>query len=80
MQRIMVAQPKMAGNERKYVLDCLDTNWISSNGKYIPAFEEAFAKFCGVKHGASQASCRLGHAANGSISVERVYVLTMQSR
>ncbi|WP_269766387.1 DegT/DnrJ/EryC1/StrS family aminotransferase [Burkholderia ubonensis] len=50
MQRIMVAQPKMAGNERKYVLDCLDTNWISSNGKYIPAFEEAFAKFCGVKH------------------------------
>jgi perosamine synthetase len=32
------------------VLDCLDTNWISSNGKYIGAFEEAFAAFCGVKH------------------------------
>lgn len=46
----MVAQPKMVGNERKYVLDCLDTNWISSNGKYIGAFEEEFAKFCGVKH------------------------------
>lgn len=50
MNRIPVAQPKMAGNERKYVLDCLDTNWISSNGKYIGAFEESFAKFCGVKH------------------------------
>lgn len=50
MNRISVAQPKMTGNERKYVLDCLDTNWISSNGKYIGAFEEAFAKFCGVKH------------------------------
>lgn len=50
MNRIFVAQPKMAGNERKYVLDCLDTNWISSNGKYIGAFEEAFAKFCGAKH------------------------------
>jgi perosamine synthetase len=50
MNRIFVAQPKMAGNERKYVLDCLDTNWISSNGKYIGAFEEAFAKFCGSKH------------------------------
>lgn len=50
MNRIAVAQPKLAGNERKYVLDCLDTNWISSNGKYIGAFEEAFAKFCGVKH------------------------------
>jgi perosamine synthetase len=50
MSRIFVAQPKMAGNERKYVLDCLDSNWISSNGKYIGAFEEAFAKFCGAKH------------------------------
>lgn len=50
MDRIFVAQPKMAGNERKYVLDCIDTNWISSIGKYIGAFEEAFAQFCGVKH------------------------------
>ncbi|VTU15210.1 DegT/DnrJ/EryC1/StrS family aminotransferase [Variovorax sp. RA8] len=50
MDRISVAHPKLEGNERKYVLDCLDTNWISSNGKYIAAFEEAFAKFCGVKH------------------------------
>jgi perosamine synthetase len=50
MQRISVAQPKLAGNERKYVLDCLDTNWISSNGKYIEAFEQTFAQFCNVKH------------------------------
>ncbi|WGT62698.1 DegT/DnrJ/EryC1/StrS family aminotransferase [Variovorax paradoxus] len=50
MNRISVAHPKLEGNERKYVLDCLDTNWISSNGKYIGAFEEAFAAFCGVKH------------------------------
>lgn len=50
MNRIFVAQPKMAGNERQYVLDCLDTNWISSNGKYIGAFEEAFSQFCGTKH------------------------------
>ncbi|MBC7604291.1 MAG: DegT/DnrJ/EryC1/StrS family aminotransferase [Ramlibacter sp.] len=50
MNRIPVAQPKIEGNERKYVLDCLDTNWISSNGKYIGAFEESFARFCGVKH------------------------------
>ena len=53
MTRISVAQPRLAGNERKYVLDCLDTSWISSNGKYIGAFEEAFARFCGVKHAIS---------------------------
>lgn len=50
MKRISVAQPKLAGNEKKYVLDCLETNWISSNGKYINAFEQEFAAFCGVKH------------------------------
>lgn len=50
MKKISVAQPLLNGNERKYVLDCLDTNWISSVGKYIGAFEEEFARFCGVKH------------------------------
>ncbi|KMW47018.1 DegT/DnrJ/EryC1/StrS family aminotransferase [Ralstonia insidiosa] len=50
MKRISVAEPKLAGKEREYVLDCLDSTWISSNGKYITNFEEIFAKFCGVKH------------------------------
>lgn len=50
MNRISVAQPKLAGNEKKYVMDCLDTSWISSNGKYISAFEEGFARFCGVRN------------------------------
>lgn len=50
MNRIFVAEPRMGGNERKYVLDCIETNWISSTGKYIGAFEEAFAAFCGSKH------------------------------
>lgn len=48
---IPVCEPLLSGNERKYVLEALETGWISSAGKYIPAFEEAFAKYCGVKHG-----------------------------
>lgn len=50
MNRIAVAQPKFSGNEKKYVLDCLDSSWISSNGKYIDIFEREFAQFCQVKH------------------------------
>ncbi|MBZ5790064.1 DegT/DnrJ/EryC1/StrS family aminotransferase [Burkholderia contaminans] len=50
MKRIYVAEPKLAGKEREYVLDCIDSTWISSNGKYITAFENEFARFCGVKH------------------------------
>lgn len=50
IKRISVAEPKLSGREREYVLDCIDSTWISSNGKYITAFEESFAKFCGAKH------------------------------
>ena len=50
MKRISVAEPKLRGREREYVLDCIDSTWISSNGKYINAFESSFAEFCGVKH------------------------------
>ena len=50
MRRIPVAAPVLAGREREYVLDCLDTTWISSTGRYVTAFEEGFAEFCGMRH------------------------------
>lgn len=50
MKRISVAQPQFSGREREYVLDCMDSGWISSAGKYVAAFEKAFAEFCGVRH------------------------------
>ena len=43
----------MTGNEKKYVNDCLDSNWISSKGVYIPKFEKAFSTFCEVSYAAS---------------------------
>ncbi len=52
-KHIPVASPMFAGNETKYVNDCLESTWISSSGKYISAFEEEFAKFCNVKHALS---------------------------
>ncbi len=53
MRRIRVAEPVLSGREREYVNDCLDQNWISSNGNYNLRFEEAFAKFCGTQHAIS---------------------------
>jgi len=54
--RVPVSEPLLDGNERDYVLDALDTNWISSAGKYIDAFEEKFAAYCGVKYGVACSS------------------------
>lgn len=47
---IPVCEPYLAGNEKKYVADCLETGWISSTGKYVTAFEEAFATYCGTRY------------------------------
>ncbi|GGG83322.1 DegT/DnrJ/EryC1/StrS family aminotransferase [Paenibacillus radicis (ex Gao et al. 2016)] len=48
-----VAVPVLNGNEKKYVMDCIDSSWISSTGKYITAFEEAFAAYCGARYAIS---------------------------
>jgi len=48
---IPVCQPTLDGNERKYVLECMDTNWISSRGKFVDEFEEGFSHYCGVRFG-----------------------------
>jgi perosamine synthetase len=51
MDFIPVNTPLLAGNERKYVLDCIDTGWISSEGPYIKKFEDALAERVDRKHG-----------------------------
>ncbi|UKT62192.1 DegT/DnrJ/EryC1/StrS family aminotransferase [Pedobacter mucosus] len=48
--RIPVYQPTLLGNERKYVNECLDSTWISSKGKFIAEFENAFANYINVEH------------------------------
>jgi perosamine synthetase len=47
---IPVAAPMLVGNEKAYVMDCLESTWISSSGQYVSRFESAFAEFCGVKY------------------------------
>lgn len=50
-QLIPLSVPNMAGNEWKYVKDCLDTGWISSVGSYVNQFEQMVADFAGAKYG-----------------------------
>lgn len=46
---IPVAEPALVGNEKQYVMDCLDTGWISSAGEYVSRFEALLAQFCQVE-------------------------------
>lgn len=50
VKRLPVYEPSLTGNERKYVMDCLDSSWISSKGEYINKFESGLANYLDVKH------------------------------
>lgn len=46
---IPLCVPEIRGNEWKYIKECLDTNWVSSAGKYVDLFEEKFNEYIGAK-------------------------------
>ena len=39
MYKIPLSVPNLKGKEWKYVKDCIDTEWVSSAGKYVQLFE-----------------------------------------
>ncbi len=46
---IPLSVPVFAGNEKKYLNECIDTTFVSSVGKFVDRFEEDIAKFTGCK-------------------------------
>lgn len=47
---ITLHEPKFIGNERKYVLDAIDSTFVSSVGKYVDHFEEMIRDYTGAKY------------------------------
>ena len=43
-------EPEISGNEWKYIKECLDTEWVSSAGKYVDEFEQRIAQYTGAKY------------------------------
>lgn len=50
MNRISIAEPVFNGNEKKYLMECIDTGWVSANGRFINEFQEKFAEYNGSKY------------------------------
>ena len=44
-----LAVPVFAGNEKKYLEDCIDTTFVSSVGKFVDRFEKDMAEYAGCK-------------------------------
>ncbi len=55
-KRFPVYEPLVGQDEMNLLEDCIRTRWISSLGKYIPRFENTFARFCEATHAAAASS------------------------
>ncbi len=53
---IPVNEPLLDGNEKRYLIECIDSGWISSEGPFVKDFEEKFAARLGRKHGIAVAN------------------------
>jgi len=47
---IALHEPKFFGNEKAYLIDCIDSTYVSSVGKYVDRFEQLVAEYTGVKY------------------------------
>lgn len=59
---IPVNTPLLSGNELKYITDCIETGWISSEGSFVTRFETEFAQYVNRSHGIA--------VANGSAALD----------
>ena len=54
---IPIFEPYQTGLEKKYILECLKSNWISSQGPFVVKFEKEFAQFHNRKYAVATSSC-----------------------
>jgi len=59
---VPVNEPLLNGNEEKYLVECIRTGWISSEGPFIARFEEGLAARVSRKHGIA--------VCNGSVAID----------
>ncbi len=59
---VPVNEPILGGNELAYVREAVETGWISSDGRFVGEFEQAFAAYCRRRHGVA--------VCNGSAALE----------
>ena len=59
---IPVNEPLLNGNEKKYLTECIDTGWISSEGPFVQKLEKYLAAYFGRKYGIA--------VTNGTIAID----------
>lgn len=50
-ESVVLHRPIFIGNEKKYLAECIDSNYVSSVGTRVTEFEQGVAAYCGAKYG-----------------------------
>ncbi|HEV3456838.1 MAG TPA: DegT/DnrJ/EryC1/StrS family aminotransferase [Thermoanaerobaculia bacterium] len=53
---LRVCETLLDGNELRYLTECVESNWVSSAGRFVGDFEQRFAAAAGCAHGVACAS------------------------
>ena len=81
MRKIPLDEPLFAGNEKKYISECIESGWVSWQGSFVSRFEEAIADYLKVKYAVTvstgTAATHMVLAALGIRSRDEVIVPTM---
>ncbi len=56
MDFVPVNEPLLNGNEKKYLIECIDTGWISSDGPFVKEFEQKMSAIVDRKYGIAVSS------------------------
>jgi perosamine synthetase len=56
LEPIPIAEPWLGSKERQLLSECVWTRCVSSQGRFVGEFENAFASYCGVKYGVTTSS------------------------
>lgn len=58
---IPISEPELGGNETRYLMDCVNENWISSSGPFVKRFEDGFSSYTGLNGGLA--------VSNGTVAI-----------
>jgi perosamine synthetase len=68
---IPISRPFIGAREKEFVLDALDSGWVSSIGKYIDEFEASFARYCGTEYALATSNGTTGlHLALAALGLQ----------
>ena len=81
MSKIPLSAPSLNGNELEYLKECIDTEWVSSAGKYVELFEKNITEYTGSKYAVAcvngTSALQLGLILAGVVQGDEVIVPTL---